>query len=43
VTLGRRGREAVEITGGIGPGERVLLKGTGGEGGTPSGFRLGSS
>jgi HlyD family secretion protein len=43
VTLGRRGREAVEITGGIGQGDRVLLKSTGGEGGATSGFRLGSS
>ena len=43
VTLGRRGREAVEITGGIGPGDRVLLKSSSGEGQAGSGFRLGAS
>jgi hypothetical protein len=43
VTLGRRGRDAVEITAGVAPGDRILVK-TGATGGQESsGFRLGAS
>ncbi len=42
VKLGRRGREVIEILGGVSPGDRILVKSTGGPGGS-SGFRLGAS
>jgi HlyD family secretion protein len=43
VTLGRRGREAVEVTAGLAPGDKVLLKSAASATAPSSGFRLGSS
>lgn len=43
VKLGRRSREAVEVTDGLKPGDRVLLRGTDGAGAGRGAFRLGAS
>jgi hypothetical protein len=41
VKLGRRGREAVEVISGLGPGEKVLMRTAPGK--DPGAFRLGAS
>jgi multidrug efflux pump subunit AcrA (membrane-fusion protein) len=42
VRLGRRGREAVEVTGGLVPGDRILIRSATAAGKQP-GFRVGAS
>ena len=42
VRLGRRGREAVEVTGGVSPGDRLLIRSAAAAGKEP-GFRVGAS
>ena len=43
VKLGRRGREAVEVTEGLAPGDRVLMRAGGSAGGGRGAFRLGAT